>query len=183
MLIANRFEPLDAAAVFPLKARDLETAQTVLLTPVETIDSRLAGVFHPALVTVFAIVEHAGQTLAATEFVQARTLSVVFGGEPCHPRRAAQIVSELADGVAELHALDLSHGAISMSSAVLTAKGKARLTLTTAAGGSQDADLLALKDLLATLGGRSTPEIDAAGSVVTLAAMVRTSGEPTSNTG
>lgn len=181
MLIGNRFEPLDAADVFPLKARDLETAQTVLLTPVEEIDPRLAGIFHPGLVTVFAIVEHAGQTLAATESVQARTLSVVFGGGPCHPRRAAQIVSELADGAAELHALGLSHGAISMSSAVLTAKGKARLTLTTAAGGSQEADLLALKELLATLGGRSTPAIAAAGSVVTLAAQLRSSAEPAPN--
>jgi serine/threonine protein kinase len=173
MLIANRFEPLDAAAVFPLKARDLETAQTVVLTPVATIDSRLAGIFHPALVTVFAIVEHAGQTLAAAEFVQARALSVVFGGEPCHPRRAAQIVSEIADGVAELHGRGICHGGIAPASVILTAKGKARLLLTAACGGSPTADLDALRALLVGLGGQLTPDVERTDSAAVMAAALR----------
>ena len=74
---------------------------------------------------MFAVVEHAGRTLAATEFVQGRSLKALFAGEPCHPRRAAEIVSELADGVAELHARGIVHGNITQTSAMLTAKGKA----------------------------------------------------------
>jgi hypothetical protein len=95
-LIANRFVPLGTTPA-GIKARDQETAQTVVLIDVRHLDPRVAGIFHPALITVFAIVEHAGRELAATEFVQGRSLKEIFAGEPCHPRRAAEIVSELAD--------------------------------------------------------------------------------------
>ena len=106
-LIANRFVPIETTPA-GIKARDQDTAQTVLLVDVRNLDPRIAGIFHPALITVFTIVEYAGRCLAATEFVQGRSLKVLFGGEPCHPRRAAEIVSELADGVAELHARGLA---------------------------------------------------------------------------
>lgn len=171
-MIAGRFEQLGYVGA-AIKARDNDTAQTVLLVDVRNLDPRFAGVFHPALQSIFAIVEDHGRTLAAAEFVPARTLAETLGGGSCHPARAAQIAAELADGLAELHARELTHGNITTSSALLTAKGKAKLTLTSAGGGSEQADLLALKALYVSIGGKLTTDAAGAQSAVTFAAMLR----------
>lgn len=156
-----------------IKARDQDTAQTVLIVDVRNLDPRLAGIFHPALVTIFAIFEYAGRTMAAAEFVHGRSFKSVFQGEPCHPRRAAELVSELADGVAELHARGLVHGNITQTSAILTAKGKARLSLTSAIGGDGQLDVDALKIVLKTIGGRPDEQANHAASAAVLAAALR----------
>lgn len=171
-MIANRFVPLETMAA-GIKARDQETAQTVLLVDVRHLDPRLVGVFHPALITVFAIVEDGGRELAAAEFVQGRSLKELFGGEPCHPRRAAEIVSELADGIAELHARGVAHGNITQASAILTTKGKARLMLTSAIGGDEALDVNALKLVLKTIGGHLSVGAAEAQSSAVLAAALR----------
>lgn len=173
-MIAGRFEPLGQEGT-AIRARDNDSAQTVLLVDVRDLDPRLVGVFHPALQSIFAVVEHQGRTLAAAEFVHARTLEQTFGGEKCHPRRAAEIVSELADGLAELHAREITHGNIAASTALLTAKGKAKLVLTSASGGSEPVDLRALKNLFVALGGRLTPDSAGAQTAVTFAALLRVS--------
>lgn len=171
-MIAGRFTPIETTPA-GIKARDQETAQTVLLVDVDHLDPAVVGVFHPALVTVFAIVDYAGRTLAATEFIQARPLLELFHGEPCHPRRAAEIVSELADGVAELHAHGVVHGNITHASALLTSKGKARLQLTSAIGGDEILDLNGLKLLLKTIGGQPTEAANQTESAAVLAAALR----------
>ena len=171
-MIANRFAPIETT-VAGIKARDLETAQTVMLVDVKDLDSRLIGIFHPALVTIFAIVDYSGRTLAATEFIQARPLLELFHGEPCHPRRAAEIVSELADGVAQLHVHGLVHGNITQTSAILTAKGKARLQLTSAIGGDEILDINGLKLLLKTIGGRPNEDVNSTQSAAVLAGALR----------
>ena len=171
-MIANRFSPIETTAA-GIKARDQDTAQTVLLVDVRNLDPRIAGIFHPALITVFTIVEYAGRFLAATEFVQGRSLKALFGGAPCHPRRAAEIVSELADGVAELHARGIVHGNITQATAILTAKGKARLSLTSAIGGDDILDVNELKLVLKTIGGNPTADALQAQSAAVLAAALR----------
>lgn len=173
-MIAGRFEILGAGAQGAIKARDCETAQTVMLVKADSVDPRLVAIFHPALLSIFALVPHEGGLLAATEWVQAETLADFFRGGPGHPRRAAEIVSELADGVAQLHAAGVCHGAVGLRSAVLTAKGKAKLMLTTAKGGNEDTDVKSLKDLLTAIGGRPTPESNAAQTAAVLAACLRT---------
>src|SRR5688572_30288606 len=115
-MTANRFVPIETTPA-GTKARDQEPAQTVLLVDVAHLDPRLAGIFHPALVAIFAIVDYAGRTVAATELVQGRSFFDLFHGEPCHPRRAAEMVAELADGVAELHARGIVHGNVTQKSA------------------------------------------------------------------
>jgi hypothetical protein len=171
-MIANRFVPLDTTAA-GIKARDQETAQTVLLVDVSHLDPRLVGVFHPALITIFAVVVHSGRTLAATEFVHGRSLKDLFHGDPCHPKRAAEIVSELADGVAELHSRELVHGNITQSSAILTSKGKARLSLASAVGGDEMLDVNGLKLVFKTIGGQPSAEANNAQSAAVLAAALR----------
>jgi hypothetical protein len=172
-VLANRFQPLEPYTPgAPVKARDLESAQTVVLEPVHDLDARLAGIFHPSLLTIFAIVEHEGHRLAAGEFVQGRTVAAVFGGEPCHPRRAAEIVSEIADGVAELHARGVCHGAISTDSILITAKGKAKLVLTRAGGGTEAGDVRALVAVLEQISGKPAPQTQTESAAV-LSALLR----------
>jgi serine/threonine protein kinase len=171
-MIANRFVPIETTRA-GIKARDQHTAQTVLLVDVTGFNERLVGIFHPSLITIFTCLEYEGRFLAATEFVEGRSLREVFQGEPCHPKRAAQIVSELADGVAELHSLDLTHGNISESSALLTIKGKARLSLTSVTGGNEALDVDALKLLLSTIGGKPSDQVTNAQSAAVLAAALR----------
>ena len=171
-MIANRFVPIETTPA-GIKARDNDTAQTVVLVDVNHLDSRVVGIFHPSLITIFALVEYAGRSLAATEFVHGRSLKELFHGEPCHPKRAAEIVSELADGVAELHALGIVHGNITQASAMLTAKGKARLSLISAIGGDEILDINALKIVLKTIGGRPNDEVSSAQSAAVLAAALR----------
>jgi serine/threonine protein kinase len=171
-MIANRFVVIEDTRA-GLKARDQHTAQTVLLVDVDHFNDRLVGIFHPSLITVFGVVAYAGRFLAATEFVQGRSLKEVFQGEPCHPRRAAEIVCELADGVAELHSRGLTHGNITESAALLTTKGKARLSLTSAVGGDEVLDVSALKLVLKTIGGRPNDAVSTAQSAAVLAAALR----------
>jgi serine/threonine protein kinase len=173
-VIANRFLPLEPYTPgTPVRARDQQTAQTVVLHPVRDFDRGLAGVFHPGLFAVFDVVEHDGLTLAACEYAPARSLPAVLGGDRCHPRRAREIVGEVADGVAELHARGLCHGAITVDSVWLTAKGKSRLTLVDAVrGGSEAGDVRALVAVLDTIAAGAVPPIETDSAAV-LSALLR----------
>jgi serine/threonine protein kinase len=170
-LIAGRFQPLDNARPgSPRRARDLETAQTVILREVElspvTAEAALAHaraakrIFHPSLVTLFDIYTQGNERLLLTyEYVPAQTLAQLTGGHPLNVRRAAEIVGEVADAVATLHAHGVAHGAITQLSVLVTMKGKAKLDRvgdpTLKATGATDArDLRALADLLQELVGR-----------------------------
>ena len=80
-------------------------------------------------------------------------------GQPMNARRAASLVVEVADAVAELHAHGVAHGGISQPAVLVTMKGKAKLdriadpTLSSHAATAGD-DLVALGELLADLAGR-----------------------------
>ena len=171
-LIEGRYQPLDAAeTASPLRARDMQTAQTVWLRRVALppgganqalLRAQAAKrVFHPSLITLFDALAVAGaELLLAYEFVPAQTIAQVSSGQALNPKRAAEIVAEIADAVAELHARDIAHGAITPDTVLLTMKGRAKLdrvgdpsivedVLTT-----PERDLVALGDLLQTLVGR-----------------------------
>lgn len=169
--IAGRYQPLEGARPgLPQRARDLQTAQTVLLrvvaVPPDSREAVLAraeaakGVCHPSLVTLFDVVDLGeGQVLLAHEFVPAQTIAQVAGGQPFHPKRAATLISEIADGVAELHARRIVHGGITQTTMLLTMKGKAKLDRVgdpsvAAFDATPDADLVALGGLLQDLVGR-----------------------------
>lgn len=173
-MIANRYEPLEPApAGAAVKARDLQTAQTVMLRPITRVDERLCGLFHPALVAIFDIVRDGSATYAACEFVQGRSLRLIMGGQPFNGRRAAEIVAEVADGVAELHSRGIHHGAITIDTVLLTAKGKSKLDLVPATDSSEAADVDQVRGLLRDLVGHDRPEFADAGSAALLAARLR----------
>lgn len=170
--IAARYQPLEAARPgAPLRVRDLQTAQTLLLREVELQPHHDAsaigraracqGIFHPSLVTLFDVIGPAdGRLQLAYEFVPAQPAAVVTGGTPLNIRRAAEVVAEVADAAAELHARGIAHGGISLGTVLLTLKGKAKLDRvgdpSVVAGSDAPtpaADLVALGELLRALAG------------------------------
>ena len=177
--IAGRYQPLDAArAGAPQRARDLQTAQTVWLRDLalppgqaEALVARAQaaqGIFHPSLVTLFDVVPHGeGRLLLAYEYVPAQTVAHVSAGAPLHPRRAAEILTELGDAVAELHARGVAHGGIAQATVLVTMKGKAKLdrvgdpAMSAVREPSVESDLEALGRLLRELVGK--PPAGAAG--------------------
>lgn len=202
-MIANRYQPLEPARPgTPLRARDQATAQTVILREVGPIEpaqlnaalqrSRTAkGVLHPSLIALFDVTElDESRLLLAYEFVPAQTIRHLSGGQPFHPRRAAELMAEISDGIAELHARGLVHGAISADTVLVTMKGKAKLdrladpTLPMS-GSDEDADIKDIITLLRELtrGAKGTlPVLDtilehddgaSLGSAATLAASLR----------
>jgi serine/threonine protein kinase len=164
-MIADRYQPLDAAQPgMPLRARDQETGQTVLLREIlraePAINGRALaarGISHPALVTLFDVTAIGSNDLLAYEYVQAQSLKQLTGGQPMHPRRAAELMSEIADGVAELHSRGIIHGAINFDTVLVTMKGKAKLdrvgdpSLAVAGDADQDTDLEAIVTMLREL--------------------------------
>lgn len=173
-MIANRYEPLEhAPAGAPVKARDMQTAQTVMLRPIARLDERLCGIFHPAFVTIFDIVRDGAATFAACEFVAGRSLRLIMGGQPFNGRRASEIVAEIADGVAELHGRGIHHGAISIDTVLLTAKGKAKLDLVHAVPSTEAIDVDHLRKLLSELVAHDAPELASIDSAALLAARLR----------
>lgn len=172
-MIAGRFVPLEGAEPGqPLRCRDQQTAQSVVLTPAPRVNSRFAGLVHPNLLAIFAIVEHEGQTLAACEFVPARPLAAMLAGGRCHPKRARELVAELANGVAELHSHGLLHGAITIDSVLVTDKGKAKLRLVDATGdGTEAGDVVALRRLLSSIAAGPVRSIQTESAAVLAAAL------------
>jgi serine/threonine protein kinase len=139
-MIAGRYTPLDQARPGgPLRARDQRTAQTVWLRDVHVAsdEQRAAaaararsatGLIYPSLVALFDVVDLApDRLLLAYEFVPAQSIRQMSGGQPFNPRRAAELMSEISDGVAALHARGLIHGAINPDTVLVTLKGKAKL--------------------------------------------------------
>ena len=171
-LIAGRYQLLDTPRPgAPQRARDLQTAQSVLLRdvqlPRDSADEALAraqaatGIFHPSLVTLFDVQpQPEGRVLLAYEFVPSQSVAQVSGGHPLNPRRAAEILTEVGDAVAELHARGIPHGGISQASVLITMKGKAKLdrvadpSLNILVDPSIERDIAALGELLQELVGR-----------------------------
>ncbi|MEO8677681.1 MAG: hypothetical protein ABI665_01465 [Vicinamibacterales bacterium] len=193
---SSRYQPLEPIKPgVPYRARDLQTAQTVLIHTLGGLVAataahmlmradRVKGVFHPALLTIFEVsIGDPGTLRAACEFVPAQTLQRLMGGQPINPKRAMEIVAEVADGVAELHARQFPHGAISLESVLQTDKGRAKLDLTSALGiadATEDGDLEALAALLQALGGQAAFDVAASGSAALAAGRLREAAKASS---
>jgi serine/threonine protein kinase len=173
-MIGNRYEPLEPLqAGAPIRARDNQTAQTVVLQAVRPLDERLVGIFHPSLIAIFEIFFEGGARLAACEFVPSKSLRAVMSGQPLNAKRASEIVAEVANGVAELHSRGLTHGSITTDSVLITDKGKAKLNLVTAFDSTEEDDVRLLLELMSELTGRAHPELAAMTSAALLAAQLR----------
>ena len=151
-MIANRFVAIETTRA-GIKARDQDTAQTVLLVDVSHFDNRLVGDISSRRSSRSLRSSSTRGAFAGRHGVRPGPFAqrVVSAASLAIRKRAAEIVSELADGVAELHAARHRARQYHRSqSALLTAKGKARLSLTSATGGDEMLDVNALKLVLKT---------------------------------
>ena len=185
-LIAGRYQPLENARPgVPQRARDLQTAQSVWLRsvalPHDTASEALTrasgakGIFHPSLVTLFDVMSQPDdRVLLAYEYVPAQTIAQVTGGHPLNPKRAVEILSELGDAVAELHARGVVHGGISQATVLLTMKGKAKLdrlgdpSVRKTYHDEEGSDLLAMAALLQQLVGKPAPGVPGMHGIATV---------------
>ena len=71
---------------------------------------RLAAVEHPAVVRVIDSGQAEGVQFLVSELAEGARLSDQLKGEPLLPERAVELVTQIAEGMAALHAKGLAHG-------------------------------------------------------------------------
>jgi serine/threonine protein kinase len=86
-----------------------------------------AAVSHPAVAALFDIVEDDAGLALAHEHVDGRSLAATLGGTALNPRLATAIAIQIADGLAELHAAGITHGAVDSEHVVISTRGQAKL--------------------------------------------------------
>jgi len=133
---------------------------------------RVEALSHPSLAALFDVIEEDDMLALVHEHVEGKTLAATLGGTPLNPRLAAAIGIQLADGLAEMHASGLAHGAVDADHVVINPRGQAKLIdpgltawVATGARGSGAAadeqavsvDITALGALLAQMTGASMP--------------------------
>lgn len=89
--------------------------------------SKAAAVSHPAVAALFDVIEEGDDLAFAHEHVEGKTLAATLGGTPLNPRLATAIAIQIADGLAELHAAGLSHGAVEAAHVAINPRGQAKL--------------------------------------------------------
>ena len=185
----SRYQPLEVTRPgVPYRARDLATAQTVLIHTMGGLAAaaaagvlmradRVKGLVHPALVSVFEVsIDSPGSLQVVGEFVPAQTLQRAMGGLSISAKRALEIVADVAAGVAVLHAHQFTHGAISLESVLQTDKGRTKLDVLralTVGNATEEDDLKALAGLLRALGCQPPFDIGGSGSAAVVAAHLR----------
>jgi serine/threonine protein kinase len=141
--------------------------------------SRAAALSHPALAALFDVIEEGDVLALAHEHVEGKTLAATLGGTPLNPRLATAIAIQIADGLADLHASGLSHGAVDADHIVINPRGQAKLIdaglipwLSAAPLPKKD-DVEALGELLASMTGRALPAAQWATDLKTIVARTR----------
>jgi serine/threonine-protein kinase len=86
-----------------------------------------ARVSHPNIAVLYEIGEDQGQHFLAFEFVAGDRLSAVMSGRPLNPRRAIDLAIQIADALADAHAVGMVHGDIKPDNVIVTLKGNAKI--------------------------------------------------------
>jgi eukaryotic-like serine/threonine-protein kinase len=87
---------------------------------------RLMALSHPNIAMLFEIGQDANRPFLVFEFVQGQPLGSVINGRALHVRRALEFGINLADALAEAHAVDLVHGDIRPDTIMITPKDRAK---------------------------------------------------------
>src|SRR2546428_11334999 len=123
-----------------LRARDTRAGRTVairIVTPEIAGDPlrrarfieaarATAKLSHPNIAALYEVGEDQGHLFLVFEFVPGDTLKTAIAGRALNPRHALDHGIQLADALAEAHALGVLHGAIRPSSIIITPKGIAK---------------------------------------------------------
>ena len=149
------------------RARDTRLGRSVALTiPRDDVQNdpstraqlladaeRALAVSHPTIAALYEAGEDAGRMFLAFEFVPGEPLERVIAGHALNPRRALDLTVQIADGLAEVHAAEMSHGRLTARTVVVTPKGNAKIldvgfVRWTSADVDERSDLDALRALL-----------------------------------
>jgi serine/threonine protein kinase len=87
----------------------------------------LTSLNHPNIATVYEVGEENGVLFLATEFVPGDTLNRVIAGRGLNPRRAMDYAIQMADALAEAHAVGIVHGHLSTANVIVTPKGTVKI--------------------------------------------------------
>lgn len=125
--------------------------------------SAVAPVSHPAVAALYDVIEEGDDLALAHEHVEGKTLAATLGGTPLNPRLATAIAIQIADGLAELHAAGLSHGAVDAAHVAINPRGQAKLLDANLArwlepGRPATDDVAALGALIESMTGRGLPK-------------------------
>lgn len=123
---------------------------------------KTASISHPSIAALFDIVDDEQGLALAHEHVEGRSLAGTLGGAALNPRTAVAIGIQIADGLAELHANEMSHGAVDAAQVVINPRGQAKLldaglTRWLSETPQQTDDIAALGRLLASMIGAHLP--------------------------
>ena len=138
----NLLEPIGTGGMGEVfRARDTKVGRTVALKlapPAITgnpallarfmDDARVAmSLSHPNIATLFDAGESDGHAYLAYEYAQGTPLREEMAGGAMNPRRALDVAVQIADGVADAHALGVIHGDLRPDVVIVTGKGSAKI--------------------------------------------------------
>jgi serine/threonine protein kinase len=103
-------------------ARDAERRPRLLA------DARAASALsHPNIAALYEVGEDREHLFLACEFVPGDTLTSAIAGGPMNARHAAEHGVQIADALAEAHAIGIVHGDIKPDNIIITPKGSAKI--------------------------------------------------------
>ena len=138
----NLLEPIGREAIGQVyRARDTKVGRTVALKILDPAlvadDTRRTALFdearlaaklsHPNIAALFEASEAGGISYFVYEFAVGAPLHEEMGGRPMHPRRAVELCIQIADALADGHAVGILHGDLRPETIGVTAKGSAKL--------------------------------------------------------
>jgi serine/threonine protein kinase len=134
-------EPLGAGGLGEVyRARDTNLGRTVALKVMPEImpeheafleallvtSRRLMALSHPNIAMLFDIGQDGNRPFLVFEFVQGQPLASLINGRALQVRRAVEFGINLADALAEAHAVDMIHGDIRPDTIMITLKDRAK---------------------------------------------------------
>jgi serine/threonine-protein kinase len=87
----------------------------------------LTRLSHPNIAALFDVGEDRGATYLVYEFIPGETLKATISGRPLNPRRAIDFGVQIADALAEAHADNVVHRALTPDTILITPKGNAKI--------------------------------------------------------
>jgi serine/threonine protein kinase len=91
-------------------------------------DARVASVLsHPNIAALYEISDDNGRLFLVFEFVPGEPLKRAIAGRPLNMRRAVDLATQMADALADAHALDIVHGGLTPDTVMITPKGNAKI--------------------------------------------------------
>ena len=91
-------------------------------------DARVASALsHPNIAALYEIGDEGGRLFLVFEFVPGEPLKRVIAGRPLNVRRAVDLATQMADALAEAHALEIVHGDLTPDTVMVTPKGNAKI--------------------------------------------------------